>query len=58
VLRRDTTCCEVPVHLGGSGAEGEPVEGRGIDLLMAACGRRAVPPRLRGPGAPTFTART
>jgi hypothetical protein len=28
--------------LDGSWGEGEPVEGRGIDLLMAACGRAAL----------------
>ena len=38
----------------GTGAE---VRGRGIDLLMAACGRTAVLPRLDGPGRHVLTTR-
>ncbi|MEE6272500.1 maleylpyruvate isomerase family mycothiol-dependent enzyme [Georgenia sp. MJ206] len=37
--------------LGASWGEGEPVAGRGIDLLMAACGRSTVLGQLHGPGA-------
>ena len=47
----------VAEDLGGSWGAGEPVEGRGIDLLMAACGRAAVLARLRGPGAATLAGR-
>lgn len=36
--------------LGWSWGAGPPVSGRGIDVLMAACGRPAVLPRLAGPG--------
>lgn len=48
----------VAEDLGRSWGEGAPAEGRGIDLLMAACGRPAVLPELRGPGAVTLAART
>ncbi len=44
--------------LDWSFGEGAQVEGRGIDLLMAACGRAAALTQLRGPGAATLRART
>lgn len=37
--------------------EGEPVEGRGIDLLMAACGRTALLGSVRGAGVPVLARR-
>lgn len=40
----------VGTDLGWAWGEGAEVHGRGIDLLMAACGRAAVLPRLDGPG--------
>lgn len=40
----------VGTDLEWSWGEGTEVRGRGIDLLMAACGRTAVLPRLDGPG--------
>lgn len=43
--------------LGRSWGEGEPVQGRGIDLLMVSCGRAAVLAELRGPGAATLAGR-
>jgi uncharacterized protein (TIGR03083 family) len=43
--------------LGGSWGEGERVEGRGIDLLMAACGRAGLLENLSGPGAAVLAAR-
>ncbi len=43
--------------LGASWGEGEPVEGRGIDLLMVACGRAAVLAELRGVGVATLAER-
>jgi uncharacterized protein (TIGR03083 family) len=43
--------------LGSSWGRGEVVAGRGIDLLMAACGRPAVLGRLHGPGAATLARR-
>jgi hypothetical protein len=43
--------------LDGEWGEGEPVAGRGIDLLMAACGRAALLEKLRGVGAVTLAAR-
>ncbi len=36
--------------VGSSWGDGERVAGRGIDLVMAACGRTAVLDRLSGPG--------
>jgi uncharacterized protein (TIGR03083 family) len=36
---------------------GTPVTGAGMDLLMAACGRTAVLPRLHGPGLPVLRER-
>jgi hypothetical protein len=33
------------------------VRGRGIDLLMAACGRPRLLKQLRGPGAATLASR-
>lgn len=36
--------------LAWSAGDGAPLSGRGIDLLMAACGRAAVLGRLGGPG--------
>jgi uncharacterized protein (TIGR03083 family) len=47
----------VAEDLGRTWGEGEPVEGRGIDLLMAACGRAAMVEKLRGVGAVTLAAR-
>jgi len=40
-----------------SWGEGAELGGRGIDLLMAACGRHAVLSRLEGAGVPVLTAR-
>jgi hypothetical protein len=37
--------------------EGAAVHGRGIDLLMAVCGRRALLHALRGPGVPVLARR-
>lgn len=43
--------------LGGSWGDGEPVQGRGVDLLMAACGRARALAELRGSGMATLAAR-
>ena len=43
--------------LGRRWGTGEPVTGRGIDLLMAACGRAAVLDRLTGPGVAQLAGR-
>ena len=43
--------------LDWSWGDGLDVTGRGIDLLMAACGRAAVLPRLDGAGLPVLVAR-
>lgn len=40
----------VAEDLGRVAGAGQPVTGRAIDLVMAACGRAAVLPRLRGAG--------
>lgn len=40
----------VAPDMGWSWGEGLELRGAGIDLLMAACGRTAVLPRLEGPG--------
>ena len=40
--------------VGGTGAE---VRGRGIDVLVAACGRPAVLDRLSGPGVAVLRGR-
>ncbi|MFE6968229.1 maleylpyruvate isomerase family mycothiol-dependent enzyme [Isoptericola sp. NPDC057653] len=47
----------VATDLGWSWGEGAELSGRGVDLLMAACGRAAVLPRLTGAGVPLLTAR-
>jgi hypothetical protein len=47
----------VAEDLDRSWGEGEEVGGRGIDLLMAACGRPAALERLHGPGADLLTRR-
>jgi len=36
---------------------GDHLEGRGIDLLMAACGRTALLPALTGPGVSALAGR-
>ncbi|HEY0812537.1 MAG TPA: maleylpyruvate isomerase family mycothiol-dependent enzyme [Pseudonocardia sp.] len=41
----------VATDLDWTWGEGEPVEGRGIDLLMVACGRTAVLPKVTGAGS-------
>lgn len=43
--------------LGWSWGYGAQLTGRGIDLLMAACGRVSVLDRLAGPGAPILRRR-
>ncbi len=40
-----------------SHGDGPEVTGRGVDLLMAACGRRALLERLAGPGSELLAAR-
>jgi uncharacterized protein (TIGR03083 family) len=47
----------VAEDLDRSWGEGEEVGGRGIDLLMAACGRAAALERLHGPGADLLSGR-
>ena len=37
--------------------DGDPLKGRGIDLLMAACGRTALLPALSGAGVPVLAGR-
>lgn len=44
--------------LGWSWGAGPEVAGRGIDLLMAACGRAALLDRLHGPGVEVLRGRT
>lgn len=41
--------------LGWAWGAGPPVRGRGIDVLMAACGRAAVLAHLTGPGVATLS---
>ncbi len=43
--------------LGGRWGEGTPVRGRGVDLLMAACGRSAAMTDLGGDGAAVLARR-
>ena len=47
----------VAEDLGTTSGEGAEVRGRGIDLLMAVCGRRALLHALRGPGVPVLARR-
>jgi uncharacterized protein (TIGR03083 family) len=47
----------VATDLDRSWGTGAAVIGTGADLMMAACGRRAVLPHLTGPGAPVLAAR-
>ena len=42
----------VATDLDRTWGDGDPLEGRGIDLLMAACGRTALLPALTGAGVP------
>jgi uncharacterized protein (TIGR03083 family) len=42
---------------GWSAGSGPELRGRGIDVLMAACGRRALLHRLSGPGVPVLARR-
>lgn len=47
----------VATDLDWSWGDGQEIWGRGIDLLMAACGRTAVLPQLDGPGRALLAAR-
>jgi len=47
----------VAEDLGWSWGTGPRLAGRGIDILMAVCGRSATVARLTGPGVETLTAR-
>jgi uncharacterized protein (TIGR03083 family) len=43
--------------VGWTAGSGPELRGRGIDVLMAACGRRALLHRLSGPGVPVLARR-
>ena len=47
----------VAEDLDWSWGAGAPMTGRGVDLLMAACGRTALLPRLTGPGVEVLRSR-
>ena len=47
----------VATDLDRTWGEGDALEGRGIDLLMAACGRTALLPALTGAGVPVLAGR-
>lgn len=55
---RAAGCCLVDTDTGARWGEGREVRGRGIDLLLAACGRKITPELLRGPGAAQLLATT
>jgi hypothetical protein len=47
----------VATDLDRTWGDGDALEGRGIDLLMAACGRTALLPALTGAGVPVLAGR-
>jgi hypothetical protein len=47
----------VATDLDRAWGAGDPLEGRGVDLLMAACGRTALLPALTGAGVPVLAGR-
>ena len=47
----------VATDLDWAWGDGDPLEGRAIDLLMAACGRTALLPALTGAGVPVLAGR-
>jgi uncharacterized protein (TIGR03083 family) len=47
----------VATDLDGVWGDGDPLEGRAVDLLMAACGRTALLPALTGAGVPVLAGR-
>ena len=47
----------VATDLDRAWGDGDPLEGRAIDLLMAACGRTALLPALTGAGVPVLAGR-
>jgi uncharacterized protein (TIGR03083 family) len=47
----------VATDLDGAWGDGDPLEGRAVDLLMAACGRTALLPALTGAGVPVLAGR-